>query len=365
MRTILSFAMSASMALLMSQSSMAANVIDFSNVQAFAVDANTVQINNIRVDVEVPDPFGGRSQMITVYYDVPFDFDPSTLHLVPNATGMTTANANCADLQVVVNNAVDGIGIANAAVSVGEQNSVTNAEGTVNFSQLPSGSREVRVVSDNYAGISRPIDLSCGSNNTEAFNLNPTSGQQALAETDIRVVLNWGEHPIDLDAHLTGPEPGVEAGFVNEADRFHIYWDNQTTADGVAVLDIDDVTSFGPETVTIKPPTDSAQLRPGLYRYTVYQYEGSGTLLDGASVDLYIGNNAVRQFRPQDATGADALVADTEGNIWTAFELNVDTAGVVTVYPVNILSHMEPASSSVTRRTTHPRLEPVNILYKK
>jgi hypothetical protein len=366
MKTIRTIAISALVTLLMSSHVTAGSVIDFSNVQAFAVDADTVQINNIRVDVEVPDPFGGRGQIVTVYYDVPFDFDPTTLHLVPNAAGITNANvpdANCADLQIVVSNAVDGTGIANATVSVGEQNSTTNVEGVANFSHLPTGSREVRVASDNYAGISRPVELSCGANNTVAFNLNPITGNQALAATDIRIVLNWGEHPVDLDAHLTGPEPGVAAESIHEADRFHIYWDSQTAADGVAVLDIDDVTSFGPETVTIKPPTGAAQLRPGVYRYTVYQYEGLGTLLDGASVDLYIGNSPVRQFRPQDSSGAETLLADTEGNIWTVFELNVDNTGAVTVYPIKTLTHSSAGSSGVTRRTANTNAEPVNILY--
>jgi len=167
---------------------------------------------------------------------------------------------------------------------------------------------------------------------------------------------------VDLDAHLTGPEPGAVASFLNEADRFHIYWNNQQTADGVAVLDIDDVTSYGPETVTIKPSAGSSQLRPGLYRYTVFQFEGLGTLLDSASVDLYIGNNPVRQFRPQDSSGAETFVAGSKGNLWTVFELSVDAAGSVSVYPVKTLSHTG-ASSGVTRRAASANAEPANILY--
>ncbi len=194
MKTLKTLLTSVSIGLLLGSQAMAAGtVIDFSNVQAFAVDADTVQINNIRVDVEVPAPFGGRGQIVTVYYDAPFDFDPLTLHLVPNAAGITSANnpdANCANLQVVVSNAVDGTLISNAAVSIGEQNAVTSRDGSVKFTKLPTGSREVRVASDNYAGISRPVELVCGDNNTVAFNLNPTAGTQALAANDVRVVLD-------------------------------------------------------------------------------------------------------------------------------------------------------------------------------
>lgn len=352
---------------LLSSHIMAETLIDFSTAEAFAIDSNTVQINNIRVTVEVPAPFGGRGQIVTVYYDVPFEFDPVTLHLVPNAAGINTANnpdADCANLQVIVNNAVDGTVITNATVSIGDQSNVTNAEGLASFTGLPSGSREISVASNDFTGISRAVELTCGDNSTTAFNLNPTVGIQAMTANDVRIVLNWGEHPVDLDAHLTGPEPGAVASGGNEADRFHIFWWNTATSDGVAVLDVDDTTSYGPETVTVTPPSGSSHLRPGLYRYTVYQYEGMSTLLNNTSVDLYVGNEPVRQFHPQGASGAASLVDGAQGNLWTAFEFEVDSTGVISVFPVNILSFDNNIDSGgVTRRSAGSNQEPVDILY--
>ena len=57
----------------------------------------------------------------------------------------------------------------------------------------------------------------------------------------MRIVLNWGKNPLDLDSHLS---------YKNQ----HIYWDNKQ---GLAAnLDVDDVDSYGPETVTIDKKLD-------------------------------------------------------------------------------------------------------------
>jgi len=52
----------------------------------------------------------------------------------------------------------------------------------------------------------------------------------------MRIVLNWGQNPLDLDSHLS---------YKNQ----HVYWDSKQ---GLAAnLDVDDTDSYGPETVTI------------------------------------------------------------------------------------------------------------------
>jgi hypothetical protein len=81
-----------------------------------------------------------------------------------------------------------------------------------------------------------------------------------LSAGEIRIVLTWGSTPTDLDSHLTGPTLGE--------DRFHVYWlePGSVNTGPFAALDVDDITSFGPETITIY------QRREGTYRYTVHDY---------------------------------------------------------------------------------------------
>lgn len=94
-------------------------------------------------------------------------------------------------------------------------------------------------------------------------------------------VLTWGEYPSDLDSHLIGPVEGN--------DHYHIYYGNKTYPEGISDielldlrLDVDDVTSYGPETTSIYKPVAG-----GIYTYYVYNYTGNdgGTLVNsGAKV---------------------------------------------------------------------------------
>lgn len=146
----------------------------------------------------------------------------------------------------------------------------------------------------------------------EGMNTVP---QIAVAEAPpagaFRIVLSWGDSPRDLDSHLTGPD--------GNDGRFHVYYANREFGD-VADLDRDDVTSFGPETITVTPETD------GMYRYSVFNFTNQGE--DGsqgiageiensepALVQVYNDQGLVREYRAPDAT---------PGNTWRIFEMMVD-----------------------------------------
>jgi len=230
----------------------------------------------------------------------------------------------------------------------------------INFNELSDGMLEVSVNTSGFNNMVRAVPLFCGEENSVAFNLNPTEGESALEINEVRVVLSWGLNPVDLDAHLTGPSPGQPADVTNEEDRFHMYWNLVwATGGGVAWLDVDDVSSYGPETITVSPPEGEAQLRAGVYRYTVYHYEGTGIIDDSVTVELYIGNSPVRTFKPP-MTGREAMFYDTEGNIWTVFELHVNETGAVSVRAIDEFSYIDQGSSSVRNGS---RAEPTHILY--
>ncbi len=113
----------------------------------------------------------------------------------------------------------------------------------------------------------------------------------------MRIVLNWGAEPKDLDAHLAFPGN-------------HVYFNKQQGDQ--ANLDVDHVDSYGPETITI------AKKKPGVkYLYAVHNYsegdkKGSTSIanISKAKVFVYIGNSLVRTFIPPKGR---------VGNTWVVF----------------------------------------------
>jgi 5-hydroxyisourate hydrolase-like protein (transthyretin family) len=144
------------------------------------------------------------------------------------------------------------------------------------------------------------------------FSITPV-----VAENVYRIVLTWGESPSDLDSHLTGP---AAAG-----GRFHIWYQNQNYRDSTtsANLDVDDITSFGPETITLTAPVAS-----GIYRYSVHNYSdrsnSTSTRLSNVSrakVTVYRGSTLLREF---------TVPSGQTGTIWRVFELENNT-----IRPIN------------------------------
>lgn len=96
----------------------------------------------------------------------------------------------------------------------------------------------------------------------------------------MRIVLNWGKNPLDLDSHLS---------YKNQ----HIYWD---VKQGLAAnLDVDDVDSYGPETVTID--TKSLMGNTTYIRYMTFQIVRSRIPIlsnSQAKVMVYAGESLIR-----------------------------------------------------------------------
>jgi hypothetical protein len=132
------------------------------------------------------------------------------------------------------------------------------------------------------------------------------------------VILRWGERPTDLDSHMTIPTtPG----------RSHVYYRTKgsLTASPWVALDTDDVTSFGPEIVTV------TRALPGLYRYTIHNFSTNAQHpieQSGATVTLVLRDQATRTFTVPTANPGG-------GNYWAVFDLTFDGAGNPTVTAIN------------------------------
>ncbi|MGH1400152.1 MAG: hypothetical protein ACRAUR_02830 [Acinetobacter tandoii] len=115
----------------------------------------------------------------------------------------------------------------------------------------------------------------------------------------MRIVLNWGQSPLDLDSHLS---------YRNQ----HVYWDNKQGQD--ANLDVDDTDSYGPETVTIDKRLDGQY-----YVYSVHDYsdrtQPNTTNLSNsqAKVMVYAGESLIRSYY---------IPTGLTGNLWTVFRIS-------------------------------------------
>ncbi|WP_298941272.1 hypothetical protein [uncultured Psychromonas sp.] len=123
------------------------------------------------------------------------------------------------------------------------------------------------------------------------------------------VTLTWGENPNDLDTQFFGPDSA------EGDDSFLVYYGNKI--DGNAWLDVDDVSSYGPEVTTI-----SSFPYAGRYSYAVKHFSGSSDIAASpARVELdYLGD--IQIFSPP--TGEASLC-------WGVFDFVVDDQGEVTI----------------------------------
>jgi hypothetical protein len=227
--------------------------------------------------------------------------------------------------------------LAGATVSIGGQTATTNSLGVASFSNLPSGATSIGVVSPGYVSASQIAALNCTAVNTISVALSPSTGATALTSGQFRVILTWGLNPGDLDSHMTGPNTGV----ASDTNRWHLYFGNKT-AGGICGLDVDDVSSYGPETVTC-PVTGSTgtTLLPGVYRYSVHHYSGSNNIgTSGASVRLEFANGTVYTYTPP-----TTAAYTTSKDVWTVFEITVNNNGTISVAPVNSITNVSSASS--------------------
>jgi hypothetical protein len=307
--------------------------IDFSSSSGTGNGQSQVLMENVRVLVPVTTPFGTSTSEST--YNVIFNFDPATLHLIPQgivqASG-TGANT-CATVNVQVYNSVLGVSgpISGATVLVGTRSAITDSSGVATFASLPAGATAFSVFASGYVTTSQIATLTCAATNTVALALSPSSGQTGgLTSGQFRVILTWGLNPGDLDSHMTGPNA--------DGSRWHVSYLDETNG-GVCGLDVDDVTSYGPETITCPSTGSVGALRDGVYRYSVHHYSGSDTIgSSGGAVRLEFANGTVYNYTPPASGFAGSK------DVWTVFELTVNS-GLISVAPVNAISYQSSASA--------------------
>lgn len=243
----------------------------------------------------------------------------------------------------VVNDA--GAPVAGARVEAqgsnytGTSEAYTAADGT--FTILVKANSIVFVHASTSSALSQSFTVATGA---AGGACTPLPGDLVLGATigSAQITLTWGLNPSDLDSHLTGPDPSV-----SDTARFHMYYSNRgsLTAAPFAFLDFDDTNSFGPEVTTI------TRFSPGVYRYSVHHFSGSGTIFSSpARVELVL-NGATHIFTPPDP-GTTPIGDDT---VWQVFEISVSSTGASTVTPLNTyLLNVSDSAVSVVQAEPQP-----------
>ena len=137
---------------------------------------------------------------------------------------------------------------------------------------------------------------------------------------EVRIILTWGSNPFDIDSHLLTPEI--------DSLNFHISYSNRGNSESApfAVLDLDDLDGFGPETITIR------KLESGIYKYYVHQYSNDGSL-----------NESKGRVQTFDSPNCDGEVIDIkeegDGRYWNVFEINGENGDIL---EVNQIVEIEP-----------------------
>lgn len=134
------------------------------------------------------------------------------------------------------------------------------------------------------------------------FTISPT-----LAEDEIRIVLTWGAFPSDLDSHLHGT--------MDDGSGIWVYFGRMSGEDNagnvVAELDVDDTSSYGPETITIHDTN-------GVFYFDVADYtESTGVGTSGATVKIYKGDTLVETITPDSSVGYGWAVCKIDHGVIT------------------------------------------------
>lgn len=238
--------------------------------------------------------------------------------------GVGSSDAEMVKIKVVekiirgqVLNAMNGNPISDAMVNVENFFSVTNELGNyILYMSYNSG--------DRYSMVS-VNELFCPFNGTffipEDFQENifvyNLSLSPAPLEGQVRLVLNWGAEPEDLDTHLKTP-------MIN-GTAYHILYSNKGSSESLPYvkLDIDNTSGYGPETLTIN------QLYEGTYKYYIYQFSSDATLSkSNAIVNLYNSPNC---------EGKTIVVPDSGvGRFWYVCDIDGSSG------EINIINNIQP-----------------------
>lgn len=294
----------------MSGTSMAAPIVTGVAAMVWSVNPSLTagQVKQIIVDTATT-PVSG-------YYDSRTYRMVDALAAVEEAIGITYDNGTASGYFVDATNAM-GLGVEYRVHKDTEDGEIVYTGYSDAYNRgyfafdVPAGDYVVEVVGTDFITCYVPVTI-VARHNTD---MGTIAISKEVDENTYRVVLRWGEYPNDLDSHLNTQTVYGEHLHI----AYYNKWENE------ANLDVDDTSSYGPETITIEGTANLRGFKYSVHNYTNrHAYSGSSDAYNlsnsGAVVELYRANTLVATF---------AVPENRAGTVWNVF--SVDQAGNLTV----------------------------------
>jgi hypothetical protein len=199
-------------------------------------------------------------------------------------------------------------------VVVGDPVAVTITKGYGEYSaELVAGYYTGEIIIDGF--VKEYFNLICAGGVTTDKNAVITP---VMPEGQTAIVLTMDSGSLDLDSHLTGPNP--------EGGRFHVFHANKSvTHSGTAQVKLDvDLEGKCCETITI------CKQYNGVYRYAVHDFSSKAV---SSAEGLSQSNAQVRVYKRGDMVALYNVPVNIEGTVWNVFEMEGDE-----ITPVNKMS---------------------------
>lgn len=204
-------------------------------------------------------------------------------------------------LTLFFRDALTGRAIPDAQVSLENESGTTDADGSVSFTfpQVPEETDTylyARFNKKGYVAAKVPLHFMVGTIFANHYSISPS-----LPPGNLRIVLDWGAQPPDLDSHFL------------KKGGYHISFRDMHKIEEQARLDRDDIDGEGPETITVEKLDAESD-----YVYFVHDYTNRGDpssrLLpqSKAHVSIYTDKELFKTFE---------VPAGGRGRYWTVFHI--------------------------------------------
>lgn len=145
----------------------------------------------------------------------------------------------------------------------------------------------------------------------------------------LRASLVWGDTPLDLDLHLSGPLAGGQAG-VDGTGQYHVWEDDPTHPDRVtdeeayvAWVERADADGDGPETVYVDALSEHGEVRLSVFDNDNRSDDANVALAgSGATLQVWFGEDYPRYY---------TIAPNQAATLWRPVEIDVATAMVYAV----------------------------------
>lgn len=205
--------------------------------------------------------------------------------------------------------------LSGASVTINGRTLVTDQHGRFAFDVDP-GDYPYLATRPDYINAAGTFSVYAGSQNVYRIPMC-----KKMAANEYRVVLTWGLNPADLDSHLSGQ--------TQNGSSYHIYYRQLKADSGKALLEWDDIDSYGPETTHFF-------VYPGRsYTFSIHDYTNRGS----RSSDRMAHSGARVVVYHADAEIASFEVPDSAGTVWKVFTVTDDQ-----LIPLNQMGFCEDPS---------------------